>query len=227
VAVNLYNGQIARRLMDVLKDPSRYSQENYLICPEAESISIDQAYRIAREEVERNMMASLNFRKATVEKIIQQEAWRIHNFYQDNDQELLERIEKEKIKQNTQEGRADADRIRSEEQIKALESKRRVNEVEHQRRLQEMVDKYTLRISVRLINLLQIAYPKMVNTVRVMGTTPKGENLQTITSIIWDPFFQSFEPPICSRCGKTTMTLRLVCLPKSNPQLLCRASCSP
>ena len=226
VTINLYNGQIARRLTDVLKDPARYSEENYLICPEAESISIYEAYRIAREEVGRKMLASVNFRKTAVEKVIQQETGRIHKFYQDSDRELLERIEKENAKQHTRGEWTDVDRLKSEKRMGALESKRRVNEIERQRRLQEMSDKHTLRIFVRLVNLLQIAYPKMATTVTVVENRPKrsvGEPLQATTSIIWDPLTQSPEPPTCSKCGKTTTTLRLVRPPRSDPQLVCEA----
>ena len=222
--VNLYNRQIARRLTGVLMDPARYSEENYLICPEAESISVHQAYRIAREEVERKMIASLNFRKVAMKKLTQQESQRIHKFYQDNDRELLERVEKERVKRDAQAEWTDADRVKSEERIKTLEGKRRVNQIECQRRLQEMSDNYTLRTSVRLISLLQVAYPKIISTVMVVENTSKKsarESLRAAISVIWDPLTQSPEPPTCSKCGKTTTTLRLVCPPRSDPQLVC------
>ena len=70
VGINMHNGQIARCLTNILNNPRRYSEENYLICPEAKSISADEAYRIAREEVERKMIASLNYHKTTMEKLI-------------------------------------------------------------------------------------------------------------------------------------------------------------
>ena len=70
MGINMHNGQIARCLTNILNNTGRYSEENYLICPEAESISADEAYRIAREEVERKMIASLNYHKTTMEKLI-------------------------------------------------------------------------------------------------------------------------------------------------------------
>ena len=225
VVVNLHNGQIARRLAAVLEDADRCFEENYYICPEAESISVYQAYRIARGEMERNVIASLNFRKAAMEELIQREFRRIHKYYQDNDRELLERIEKEAAKRDAQTERTDTDRIKAEGRIDALESKRRVNQIERQRRLQEISDKYTLRTTVRLTNLLQIAYPKIVISMTVVDNTskrPEGERLQTTISIIWNPLTQSPEPPVCPQCGKTTTTLRLVCPPRSNPQLVCK-----
>ena len=226
VGVNQYNGQIARRLMDRLKSPIRYSEENYLICPEAASISVNEAYGIAREEVERKMTAALNFRKVATEKIIEAESRRIEKFYQDNAMELLERIEKEKIRGETQTEWTAADRLKSEKRIDVLESKRQVNEIERQRRLREMSDKYTLRTSVQLINLLQIAYPKMVVTVTVVENRPKesaGEARFATTAIIWDVLTQRPEPPTCSKCGKPTTTLLLVFPPRSDAQLVCGA----
>ena len=111
-----------------------------------------------------------------------------------------------------------------EEQIKSLESKHEVNEIERQRRLQEMLDKLTLRTTVRLINLLQIAYPKMVDTMTVVedkSKTSVRDALEATIAIIWDPLAQSPEPATCSKCGRITTTLKLVRPPKSDPQLVC------
>ena len=224
VGVNMENGQIARRLINVVSDPQRYSQENYLICPEAESISVYQAYGIAQMEVERKMIASINYHKTAMEKVIHQESTRISKFYQDNDTELQQRIEKENVRRETHVDWTADEHRKSEARIQTLLSKRGVNEIERKRRLKEMLDKYTLRTNVRLINLLEIAYPKLVNTVAVVENGDKksaGESLRVTTTIIWDPVTQSPEPLICSKCSKLTTTLKLVRPPKDDAQLVC------
>ncbi len=224
VGINMSNGQIARRLMGMVTDPGRYSEENHLICPGAPSISVYQAYRIARGEVERKMIAAINHHQAEMAKIIEQESEGILRFYQDNDSQLRQRIDKEQVKREMAVDWTAEEHRKSEARIDALLSKRRVNEMERQRRLQELLDKYTLRTSVRLINLLQVAYPKMVATVTVVENrsgASAAEKLQVATTIIWDPVTQRAEPPICSACGNPTTTLKLVRPPKSDAQLVC------
>ena len=208
----------------MVNDPGRYSEENHLICPGAPSISVYQAYRIARGEVERKMIAAINHHQAEMEKIIEQESEGILRFYQDNDSQLRQRIDKEQVKREMAVDWTGEAHRKSEARIDALLSKRRVNEMERQRRLQELLDKYTLRTSVRLINLLQVAYPKMVATVTVVENrsgASAADPLQVATTIIWDPVTQRAEPPICSECGNPTTTLKLVRPPKSDAQLVC------
>ena len=170
------------------------------------------------------MIASINYHKTAMEKVIHQESTRISKFYQDNDTELQQRIDKENGRRETHIDWTADEHRKSQARIQTLLSKRGVNEIERKRRLKEMLDKYTLRTNVGLINLLEVAYPKMVNTVTVVENGDKksaGESLCVTTTIIWDPVTQSPEPLMCSKCAKPTTTLKLVRPPKDDAQLVC------
>ncbi len=74
---------------------------------------------------------------------------------------------------------------------------------EERLRIAELRQKATLRIQLRLSNLLLVHQPKL--RLETVVTGPRG--LAVPLELIWDPLAEALEAVVCPACGAPTFTL--------------------
>jgi hypothetical protein len=86
----------------------------------------------------------------------------------------------------------------------SLEAKLTVVETERQAKLTDAEEKYRLRITLELINLLIVVQPKIVLPMQITNRTTAVTRL-----VVWDPLRHRLEPLVCDVCGRPSVRLWL------------------
>jgi len=189
VGIDLHYGRVARHLEDILRS-AVVSETRPFPYPDAPRITPAQAYRLAREEATHTMAVAASARLAELQQYLQRETQRISRYFDDLRAEWAER-------QTRAEARGE-DAARFESQRQALDR-------EEQARITELSRKMTLRVQIKLLNVLWVIQPKL--RVRVQLVPPQGAAGET--EVVWDPALQKVEATACGICGGPTLALAL------------------
>jgi len=190
VGIERYYGRRVRHLAEALHNAS-LSEVASLPYPDAIKLSLKQAYILARDETLRRVTATAHARQAELQANLQREIQRMTTYFADLRTELTER-------QTRAEAR-DLDTKRYRQQRQALDR-------EEQARLQELRQKMSLRVQVRLVNTLQVVQPKLRLAVELMPAKGQAGHVE----VIWDPVTQNVEAVPCPRCGRPTLALAVL-----------------
>ncbi|MDI6732622.1 MAG: hypothetical protein QME51_00750 [Planctomycetota bacterium] len=189
IIVNCFDGRLARRLSSTLKTTA-LTEEIWDHCLMARAISVFEAYKIARAEVEKQLVGRINERRLDLEQRLTQQITRLTAYYDTARTELEETLTKYADDQKQQQ---------------TIKEKIQANELERQRIMQELRDKHRLEVLVSLTNLLLLSQPKVVVSLEVIGKKKQ----QNRVSVIWDPLEECFEPVQCPLCHKHTYELAI------------------
>lgn len=189
VALDLHYGRQVRHLEKLL-DFSRLTEHPALPLPEVERRSVASAYPLVREEVIRSLAPLANARDRELRERLQRQASRMSRYYADLRRELDE-----------QEGR-----LRGGEDSRArLAARREAIDREERLRVAELHQKNTLRVHLRLLQLLLIQQPKLL--LRCLLTPP--ERAPGRLDLVWDPLLDALEPAPCPSCRRPTFAFGL------------------
>jgi hypothetical protein len=197
VALDLHYGRQVRHLERLL-DRAHLSETPAAHRPEARRLSLAAAYPLARAAVVPTVAALANTRAREAAEQAERQVARMVRYYADLRAELEELVERAR-------GRGDSlDRFAGRRE--ALEREERV-------RVAELRQKATLRIELRLLQLLVVRQPKfLLRTAVVMDGRPPAE-----LELVWDPLMEVQEAAPCPQCGRPTLAWewdrlrRLVC----------------
>jgi len=197
VGIDLYYGRVARHLEEVLQH-AVISDTRPLPYPDAPCLAPAQAYRLAREEATRSLAVAASARLYEHQQVLQRETQRIGHYFDDLRAELAER-------QARAEARGEDAAHPSASPTARFASQRQALDREEQARIAELRRKMTLRVQVRLLNVLWVIQPKL--RVRVRLVPRQGSAGET--EVVWDPALQRVEATVCPVCGRPTLALAL------------------
>ena len=102
------------------------------------------------------------------------------------------------------EEQAERARSRDEDTSKSA-ARREALDREERLRIAELRQKGTLRVHLRLANLLVVHQPKLLirATIHAPGSAP------TPLELVWDPLIEGLEAPACPACGHPTFAFEL------------------
>ncbi len=198
VAMDLHSGREVRHLERLL-DYSHLAEEPSLPLPEARRRSVAAAYPAARREVLRTLGALANVRRRELSERLQRQVERMTRYYGDLRGELEEQVRRA--------------RDRGDDPDKFTD-RREALDREEQLRVAELRQKSSLRVHLRLTNLLVVRQPKLL--VRASGVSPRKSPPLEL-ELVWDPLTESLEAASCPNCQRPTMAFeygprnRLVC----------------
>jgi hypothetical protein len=205
-ALDLHYGRQARHLERLL-NPGHLVDEPWGSLPEAPHVGLAGGYALARARVVRTLAAMSNTRAREHSERLDRQVKRMGRYYADLRAEIVE-----------QAGRAE----HRGGDLAKFNARREALEREELLRVAELRRKSTLRVQLRLLNLLVIDQPKLLLTARVeVPNRPAGR-----LSLVWDPLTDALEPATCPGCGQPTFALgadrqgRLTCpscAPKTSP----------
>jgi hypothetical protein len=196
VALDLHYGRQVRHLEDLV-NPARLSDQPAHALAEARRLSLAAGYPLARERVVRTLAPLANTRSREMSERLERQVARMPRYYADLRSELEQ-----------QEHRS---RSRTKDPAKWA-ARREALDREEKLRVTELRQKSTLRVDLRLLNLLAIQQPKLLVQAQVAS-----ERMSTPVELVRDPLMETLEAVPCPNCERPTFALemtrqgRLVC----------------
>lgn len=183
IAIGLADRRILRRLAEAV--------ERFGLVPDAPGawpmmpeVTAAEAYAVARNELERRLLAPVGVRRRDLGSRLARERGRAAAYYD----ELMREIDEQQ-----------ASLPGDGPERAALESKLRAIRVERDGRIAELGRKYALTVEVSLLSILRLYLPRVV----VQGTLA-GKRESAPLALVWDPIEQTGEPLRCQRCQALT-----------------------
>ena len=183
VAVSLADRRIFRRLAEAIERHGLAAEPNEA-WPMIAELPAAESFGVARDELERKLLAPLGARRRELESRLTRESGRATAYYD----ELAREIEEQRsvLAAGTPE-RA------------ALDSRLAAVRLERDGRLAELRSKYALEAEVSLLSILRLYLPRLVFRGTLAGKRDTAE-----LTLVWDPLEQAGEPLRCQRCGGST-----------------------
>jgi len=183
-AVNLYYGRQVRHLDELLKNGA-FSDRRPMPYPDAPMIALTKAYKIAISSVIGTVNAVANTQKQKMKERAEVKIKRMTQYFHDLREELKERIERAKNREQ--------DTEKFYERLKAIDREQQV-------RITELKSKTEMQIQLQLKSLMILKMPKL--QMQVNFNPKKGETVQV--SLVWDLFWEKLEAPECPNCSRPT-----------------------
>src|SRR5262249_7338385 len=89
-----------------------------------------------------------------------------------------------------------------------FESRREALQREEQLRIGELRQKNSLKVQLRLVNLLKIHQPKLLLQAVVERVGSGASTAAAPLELVWDPLVEGFEAAACPSCGQPSFVLR-------------------
>jgi hypothetical protein len=196
IGLDLHYGRETRHLEQLL-DPARLADEPAQPLAEARRLSLAAGFPLARERVVRTLASMANTRARELGERLSKQIARMSQYYADLREELEEQVRRAK-------GR-DEDPAR-------LTARREALEREEQLRVAELRQKNSLRVQLRLLNLVLVQQPKLL-----LRSHVASEKTAAPLELVWDPLVEGLEAPPCPSCGRPGFAFELTRL----GQLVC------
>jgi hypothetical protein len=196
-AVDLHYGRQVRH-HEALLDHARLAESPSQFLPEARRLSLAAAYPLARERAVRSIAPLANSRSRQESEFLERQIARMSRYYADLRNELQEQV------------RRAADRS---DDVSKYAGRREALEREEKIRIAELRQKSSLRVHVRLLNLLVIQQPKLL----IQAEVSLADHAPNAIELVWDPLMETLEAVPCPQCQRPTFALeenrqgRLVC----------------
>ncbi len=191
IAVDLHHGRQVRHLEQLL-DFQRLAEVPSRYLAEAHRMSVAAAYPLAREQVVRTLTSLANVRRRELTERVQRQIERMDRYYHDLQTELDEQMRRARKRGSD---------------LAKFAPRRDTLDREHRLRVAELRQKSTLRVQLRLVNLLVIRQPKLLlPSVAVPASRPTAA---TELDLVWDPLTESLEAVTCPQCGSPTYVFQL------------------
>lgn len=188
VAVDLHYGRQVRH-HEKLLDSSRLSLQPALPLPEVDHAGLASALPLARNEAMHTLTTLAHTRMRELHERLDRQVRRMKQYYGDLRRELAAPVR----------GRdSDDARARREQRLQAIEREERL-------RIAELRQKNSLRVSIRLLSLLEIYQPKFLIHCTLSMPKRSAANFE----VVWDPLQEAVEALPCPACHRPTFNLRL------------------
>ena len=199
VAFDLHYGRQVRHLEQLL-DSSRFADEPSLPLAEARGSSPAAVYPAARERALRTIATMANVRNRELLERLDRQVGRMTRYYSDLRSEVADQVTRAKTRKE--------DESKFAGRLAALEREERL-------RVSELRQKGTLRVQMRLLQLLVLHQPKLLLQVEFLSNQEEFQPQE----LVYDPLTEAVEAFPCSLCGKPTLELALA----RSHELVCRA----
>ena len=191
IATDLHSGRQVRHLERLLDD-SFLGERPATYLPEARRPSVAAIYPAVREEVLRTMASLANTRRRELSQRVERQIKRMTRYYSDLRSELDAQIRRARNR--------DGDLSKFGPRREAIDREERL-------RVADLRRKSTLRVQLRLANLLVIQQPKLL--LRSTITPVRRPSDAAELDLVWDPLMESLEAVTCPRCESPTYVFQL------------------
>ena len=144
--------------------------------------SIDEVYEKVKSILIGQIQPQILEFEQSLSRKLTREINRIKEYYQTNEEELKERLNKLEI---------------NEQRRKNIMHKIEVNKIEQEKKLKDIEFRYSLEVKVKLVNLAIVNIPMIECTLNIVGREGFSKDL----TILWDSIHFALEKPVCEICG--------------------------
>jgi len=141
----------------------------------------------ARQAALERLAAPLEMLHQRVHRFLELDRARLEQYYHDLRGDLERRLQ----------GAGDERRDTLKEKMAAVEAER-------QAKLADAEEKYRVRVTLGLVNLLLVVQPKVILPMQIKNRTTTSTRL-----VVWDPLLHRLEPLACDFCGRPSFSLWL------------------
>lgn len=205
VAVDSDDGHQVRQL-DRLLDSARLYESAVEDLPDVSRKSNLELYGLARDRVVRSVCTTAHARRRELAERGQRQKERMVRYYRDLRAEVEQQI---------------ARALKRGEDTGKIVARRLAIDREEKLRVAELETKSTLRVHLRLLNLLEIRQPKLriesrltrrlqtgpPRSVPGRSAAPQSSSLSLV--LTWNPLIESLEAPRCPSCDQPTFAVRI------------------
>ncbi len=184
VAIDLHHGREMRHVEELL-DHARLAPEPAQPLPDARRLSVVEGHGVAREQALRTIAALANVRGRELNARRDRQIERMTAYYADLRGELQEQAQRSR---------------HPEEMAGKLAEKRASIDREEALRIAELRQKSSLRVHVRLMQMLLVQQPKLLAHVLIGGPKDAGTRFE----VTWDPLVEAVEAVDCPACRRPT-----------------------
>lgn len=177
--------RIGREIINLILE-LRYKEEEP---PETvKRYPIEKVYERAKKAATRSLDQSLKQAEETSLRRLQRDITRLWNYYKDLREELKKRMMKDPATEKREE----------------LSSKMKAIEMEFERKREDLVDKYSLKLTLEPMNACRIYLPKIVTHYEIQRKISKKK-----LEFFWNPLTKEIEPLVCQACLEDTYVIYL------------------
>ncbi|MGA8164609.1 MAG: hypothetical protein WB791_06240 [Waddliaceae bacterium] len=187
VGIDQYHGRITRHFHELLES-TQITSFPMIPYPDVGGITQIEAYSLARSEAITKLRSIMRAYKATLTTHFTQESNQITKYFDG----MMGEIEEQK-KKNVNLGK----------DTETLQQKKRSLELEKKARLIELQKKMTVRVDVKLLNLLSVVMPKIATPLKLTSK----HHLSADLTVVWHPLTEAVEPISCPQCHNPTLEL--------------------
>lgn len=187
IGIDQHYGRLTRRFQELLES-ARITSVPAVPYPDAGGIAPTEAYSLARSETLIKLRSMLRNYKTTLATHLTQESGQITRYFEG----MIAEVEEQKKKASNL-GKDSA----------AIQQKIRSLELEKQARLLELQKKMTLKVDLKLLNLLSVVIPKIATPLKLTSR----HNLPVDLVVVWNPLAEIVEPIPCPQCHNPTLEL--------------------
>ena len=191
-AIDRYYGRFARHLEPLLDD-RRLADVRLWAYPDAVSVPLGRAYEMARDRVVRTVVAEAASRCRAIRETSRRQSERTARYFADLRAELRERLEKTARRSDLGESlRLRLEAVGREEAV----------------RLADLRRKASVRVDLRLLNILHLKAPRLFLAARII-TGGRGPARTIPLTLTWDPVTAKFDAVVCPHCRQPGYEFRL------------------
>ncbi len=182
---NTYEAEIGAALQNAL-----FRKEKSEIYPIPELVSLDKVYKTAKNTIFSIAKEEKELFEERLEKYKKNELEQLKSFYKKTEEELRKRLNKE-------EERITSDQEKQEKRIGSLKNKIEANQRDRKRRINDIIEKYTSEVEIKLSSLIYYTMPR----IRTVLSIQQKQNFYEL-ELLYNPLIYRFEKPLCPQCGK-------------------------
>jgi hypothetical protein len=190
VAIERQRGREVRHLEQLLA-ADRLVEAPVEDHPPARAMNLLGAFDAARRQALRTITAAAGRRLRELHGRLDRQRRRIEGYYED----LLSEID---------EAHARAQRLGHDLEKHAI--RRQHAQQERRIRLAEVDRAASLKVRLRLTNLLEVHQPKLQVSTKLSRPGPGAQEVDL--ALTWDPLLEALEPPDCRVCGRPSFVIR-------------------
>ncbi len=145
------------------------------------SRSPEEVYKTALRVMKGRIREELFDFERSMERRLRKDISRLEDYYETIKSEIIQKIEKKHLEGEVKE---------------AEELKIRATELELERRINDQIERYSIRIEARLVNALRIVLPSAILSIELIGKKERRE-----VRLCWNPLLKRVEDLGCEGCG--------------------------
>ena len=187
IGIDQYYGRFTRRFQELLES-AHITSCPIVPYPDIGGITLTDAYLLARSETIIKLRPMVRNYKEKLVNHLTQESHQITKYFEGMTAEVEERQKKT---------------LSLGKDSETFQQQKRSLELEKQARLVELRKKMTLKVDLKLLNLLSVVVPKIATPLKLTSKRQAPVDL----TVIWNPLTETVEPISCPKCQNPTLEL--------------------